>query len=424
MIANDHPLRLDVAGELHARPFPPVNGPTTAIYLALIPGEGAPAARDKSRDMAGLCDLLSHYGAPKPNPNATHFYGEVGRAMLKWECHTEFVTYTVYLPKTEGGAFDPAQFDFFPADWLLSVQGVRLTSAMITVEEKDDTKSAADRAKDWFVSESLAMANVLDDDATLAGDFRIDPAGHMRFAVFKSKSTGPRRIGRIIQRLTEIETYKAMAMLGFKESEALDGKLARLETELTAAVTSMRQDEDAETALANLLNISAELEETATHSSFRFGATGAYARIVGERISVLRETRYEGKQMFREFMMRRFEPAMRTVKAREFRLAELSARAARAAELLRTKVDVSRSAQNQELLASMDRRADLQLKLQNTVEGLSVVAISYYAVNLAAYVLGPILPFSKAVTTGGLVPPVVMIVLLGIRRIHKKLEQH
>ena len=88
-------------------------------------------------------------------------------------------------------------------------------------------------------------------------------------------------------------------------------------------------------------------------------------------------------------MMRRYEPAMRTVKSAERRLEQMAERAARAGELLRTRVDVERQAQNQGLLESMDRRADLALRLQHTVEGLSVVAISYYAVSLAAYVAAP-----------------------------------
>ena len=420
MTVTDHPLRLDIAGELHARPFPPVEGPITAVYLALMPGNGAAASRDRTKDMDGLFQLLDHYGAPKPSPDATHFFGTVGKGKLKWECHTEFVTYTAYLPKNGTTAFDPGYFDFFPPDWLAGVQGDRLTSAIVAVEDEKEPTEINRLTQEWFVSESLAIARVLDEEATVAGDFRIDPAGHMRFVLFKSAQTGPRRIGRIIQRITEIETYKAVAMLGFKETEHLNGKLARLESELTDAVTSMRREGQAETALDNLLTIAAELEETATHSSFRFAATAAYARLVGERISVLRETRFNGRQTFHEFMMRRFEPAIRTVTAREARLSALSGRAARAAELLRTKVDVARSAQNQELLESMNHRADLQLKLQRTVEGLSVVAISYYAVNLAAYFLTPLLPLSKSTIAGALVIPVLIIALLGARRIHKK----
>ena len=102
------------------------------------------------------------------------------------------------------------------------------------------------------------------------------------------------------------------------------------------------------------------------------------------------------------------------------RLRELSARAIRSGDLLRTRVDVERQRQNQRLLASMNRRADLQLKLQKTVEGLSVVAISYYAINLALYLLSPaeyIFGLSKAWLGAGIAPVIIGGVWLIVSRI-------
>lgn len=145
---------------------------------------------------------------------------------------------------------------------------------------------------------------------------------------------------------------------------------------------------------------------------------------MNQRIEVLREQRIEGRQTFGEFMMRRYDPAMRTVKSAEGRLRNMAERAQRAAELLRTRVDVERSAQNQKLLESMDKRADLQLRLQRTVEGLSTVAISYYALSLAAYVVAPFaeaFDLPKAAVTAGLVPIVVLAVWLMVRRIRHHL---
>ena len=181
----------------------------------------------------------------------------------------------------------------------------------------------------------------------------------------------------------------------------------------------------AEDTLHKLLDISVQLETLSAQTSYRLGATEAYQAIVTQRISALRETRFMSRQGFDEFMMRRYEPAMRTVKSSEMRLQSMSARAIRASELLRTRVDVERSAQNQEILASMDRRSDLQLRLQHTVEGLSVVAISYYAVSLASYALYPLAePFgiSKGVLTAVAVPVVVLVVWWMLRRLRSKIH--
>ncbi|MGB3146957.1 MAG: DUF3422 domain-containing protein, partial [Paracoccaceae bacterium] len=181
---------------------------------------------------------------------------------------------------------------------------------------------------------------------------------------------------------------------------------------------------DAEDTLHELLEISAELEAQAVRNAFRFGATGAYEALVSQRVQVLRETQFNGRQTFGEFMMRRYDPAIRTVKSAERRLEQMAERAERAGELLQTRVDVERSGQNQKLLESMDRRADLALRLQHTVEGLSVVAISYYAVGLATYLLLPLaeaLHWPKSALTASLVPLIMGAVWYLTRRIRKSM---
>ena len=423
---KDHPLRYALNSELHARPFPSLGAPHVAAYLAVRP-PGDAATRDRSVDLEHLSALLKHYGAPLPAENATHYYGPMGKFALKWEQHTEFVTYTVFSDQISDRPFDPAEFDVFPADWRAGLNAERITSILLRlVERPDNNAQIADALRDWFVPESLAVANVLDDAATVACDFRIDSAGHMRVAIFAGPQTGERRLGRIVQRMCEIETYKSMSMLGFAKVRDFGGQLNDLDRELTNLMAAMRaSDAMAEDTLHKLLDISVQLETLSAQTSYRLGATEAYQAIVTQRISALRETRFMSRQGFDEFMMRRYEPAMRTVKSSEMRLQSMSARAIRASELLRTRVDVERSAQNQEILASMDRRSDLQLRLQHTVEGLSVVAISYYAVSLASYALYPLAePFgiSKGILTAVAVPVVVLVVWWMLGRLRSKIH--
>ncbi|MDH5797049.1 MAG: DUF3422 domain-containing protein [Paracoccaceae bacterium] len=422
---KDHPLRYQLANELHARPFPSVEAPSFAAYLAIKPEQNA-AQRDREADRVHLVKLLDRFGAAHPQPGATHFFGEIGKYHLKWESHTEFVTYTIFGDGIAGRPFDPAAFEVFPEDWLDEAPGVRVTSALVRIERSSDEQKILENVQEWFVPESVAVAQVLDKGAVIAADFRIDTAGHMRFAIFASEHTGARRIGRIVQRLCEIETYKAMSMLGLTRARRLSKELGEIDAQLTQLVGGMTGEmASPDETLHALLKISAELENLSAQSSFRFGATGAYEAIVNQRIEVLREERYCSKQTFTEFMMRRYDPAMRTVKSSERQLSNMAERAIRAGDLLRTQVDVSRSAQNQALLESMDRRADIQLRLQKTVEGLSVVAISYYAVNLATYLVFPLaeaLGISKGSTSAGLTIPVVLVVWLLIRRVRSAME--
>ncbi len=420
---EDHPLRYQLANELHARPFPSLGCPGQAVFLAIKQPVQA-AKRDREQDRAHLIALLDRFGAGHPSPGATHYFGDLGHFRLKWEQHTEFVTYTAFIDGNGTRAFDPTAWEVFPEDWLAEAPGARMTSAHIHLAQvPTEEDQIAEQLDAWFVPESLAVSRVLDDTAIIAGDFRIDSAGHMRFAMFTRADTGDRRIGRVVQRICEIETYKTMSMLGLPRAREIGHRMGEMDEILSALVSDMTGEiSKPDDTLSQLLAIASELEKLQTESAFRFGATGAYEALVNQRIQVLREERFQGRQTFAEFMMRRFDPAMRTIKATERRLQSMTDRAIRAGDLLRTRVDVDRSAQNQQLLESMDQRAALQLRLQRTVEGLSVVAISYYAVNLAVYLLGPLAAeagFSETLLTGAVVLPVVLIVWGVVRRIRR-----
>ena len=422
----DHLHRYALVNELHARPATKVVPPGVAVFLAVKP-ESAAAKRDRDKDRAHLLALLDRHGAGHPAPEATHHSADIGRHHLKWESHTEFVTYTAFEQGLPKRPFDPDSFDVFADDWLEQAPGARLTSILFQIETMpEDPAEITAKLQDWFVPESLAAACVLDGTAVIASDFRIDRAGHIRMAVFVKPGTGGRRVGRILQRLCEIETYKTISMLGLLRARSLSSQMGVLDEQLTQLSRAMNTPgTGSDETLEALLRISSELENMMVESAFRFAATGAYEALVHQRIEVLREDRFQGRQSLREFMTRRYDPAMRTVKSTEARLARLAERAMRAGQLLRSRVDVERSAQNQRLLESMDRRADMQLRLQHTVEGLSVVAISYYAINLVAYLVLPVtepLGLSKPVTMAALVPVVVLGVWAMVRGVRRKFE--
>ncbi|WP_209426889.1 DUF3422 domain-containing protein [Pararhodobacter sp. SW119] len=427
----DHPLRYSLTNELHARPAPVIPVPGTVAFLAIKPEKDA-AARDRDRDRAHLEALLDRSGATHPAPGATHHGCKLGRHGLKWESHTEFVSYTGFAAGLPQRPFDPAVFDLYPQDWLEAAPGVRITSVLIQLAELPaDAADGTDPSisawlGDWFVGESLAVSWAVDEAVLVASDFRIDPAGHIRMAVFVRAGTGPQRVGRVVQRLCEIETYKTMSMLGLARVRQISAEMGALDRRMGALISDMAAGMPRpEASLDSLMGVSAELERLQTSTSFRFGATRAYEALVHARIEVLRETRFQGRQTLAEFMQRRFDPAMRTVKAAETRLAGMSERAIRAARLLSTQVEVARSAQNQDLLQSMDRRADLQLRLQRTVEGLSVVAISYYGVNLAANIAMPLVEpmgIGRTLVMAGLTPFVILLVWFVVRRLRRMLH--
>ena len=275
---EDHPLRYALANELHARPFPTLTAPCRAAFLAIKQTQDA-GNRDRDLDRAHLIRLLDRYGAQHPQPGATHYFGQIGKHHLKWESHTEFVTYTIFGDGLADTPFDASTFAMFPEDWLADAPGVRVTSALIRVERFADDATTMDKVARWFVPDSVTVSSVLEDSAVMAGDFRIDQGGHMRFALFVRPEAGPQRVGRIVQRICEIETYKAMSMLGFSRARRLGPQIATIDRELTELISNMSGDNALpDDTLKSLLNVSSRLEDILAQSSFRFGATGHLPR--------------------------------------------------------------------------------------------------------------------------------------------------
>ncbi len=416
---DDSADRFSLANELHARPFPSLTGNGQAVCLA-FKSEGS-GIEIRQSEFEHLTALLDRYGAQHPSKGANHHWASLGRYKLKWERHTEFQTYTLFSDEVTEAHFD-MPLDIFPEDWREATKGEIFTA--IRVQFFKSQTADLDLVENVFEHESLAVSSVLDESATIAGDFRIDGNGFVRFLVFAEPEIGPRRLGRIVQRLFEIETYRAMAMVSLPAARAVSSDLQKLGTELSDVVAGFaNKTADTDASLSQLLNISAHLESLNALNASRFTAAEAYSAIVSQRIEVLREERVGGRQTFSEFMTRRYEPAMRTCASTYARLLSMSAQAARAGDMLRTRTDVARAEQNQEILARMDERAAQQLKLQKTVEGLSVVAVSYYAVNLASYVLAPAastLGLSKVMLTALITVPIVLLVWLMIRKIREK----
>ncbi|SET74249.1 DUF3422 family protein [Paracoccus homiensis] len=425
--ATEHPLRYALVNELHARPSPRISAPATCAFVAFKEPRDA-ANRDRLRDTAHLQELTDRHGGPKPDPDEIHYQAQLGRHELKWESHTEFVTYMATTPGLPIRPFDPSAAAIFPEEWQLNAPGKRVAAVLVQIDTlPEDPTQAMAQLGDWLARDSLAAVWVLEEAALVASDFRIDANGFMRFALFARGDVGQGRIGRIVHRLVELETYRAMSMLGLGQARRLSRRLNELEPRLSAIVEAMGNEEKrAETVLHELLEVSSELEAQAVQTSFRFGATSAYEAIVMDRVSALRETRFMGRQMLTEFMRRRYLPAMRTVKSAEDRLRSMIERATRTSDLLRTRVDVERSAQNHLLMERMDKRADLQLRLQHTVEGLSVVAISYYAVGLLSYALYPLaakLSVDKSYLIAAMTPLVVVAVWWSMRQIRRNLHK-
>jgi len=421
-VLRSHPDRAAVAAEIHTRPPPELGAPVNLSHLALISGrDGAEADREL------LAELCRAYSALPPEPGAMLHIAQLGQLELRWERHTEFSTYIFVREGALGEPFaEPAVGQLGPR-WLERLPGELVAANHLVVLPDDVPKPDREQLSRWFEGHHLLSGRVAGEGVQLWTSLRVHTDGFGRFVV-KNAGYDRARLGRLVQRVLELDTYRLLALLGLTRARRLGESLGDMEQRLLQLTVAMTDADDAQSErrlLDELSDLAAEHARAAADSAYRFGATRAYAELVGERLARLRLERNDDMEIMSSFMERRFEPAMRTCRAVEGRMEGLGLRLARAADLLRTRVDLALQEQNQALLVSMDRRAKLQLRLQQTVEGLSVAAISYYIVGLWSYLLKLIAPAlgAQAVgfATGLAVPVVVGTVWLGVRRLRARL---
>ncbi|WP_183720341.1 DUF3422 family protein [Rhizobium sp. BK060] len=368
------PERARALNEIHARPYLLVETPRVIIQLAF--------RRDKGDavDRACIASVSHSFDETAPGPDANHYAATNGKGSLRWERHTEFSTYfwDTLTTETFGGHISYLPFDegAMPGVFISGIR-LELRAGDLPIEE----------ALTYFDPQSLCYSQVKANQATILTDFRQDEDGLTRILVIDHCLTSAGR-GALVQRLLDIETYRTFAMLGLPVALAASPAIAKIEDRFTAITQRMNSHarDEADELLVEMTHLAAELEASAASCLYRFGASRAYYDIVQERIKVLGEAPISGYETFGSFLERRLAPAMRTCRSVESRQAELSRKLARATGLLRSWIEVELERLNTTLLNSMDQRARLQLRLQQTVEGLSVAAISYYVVGLFGYV--------------------------------------
>ncbi len=429
---REHPQRRALDRELHARPSEEIKSPLRASHLAVLSGPGGTLA--DCRHVASLCQ---RFNAPIPAEDAPFWLADLGEFRLRWERHNEFSTFTFLRSGTHADdPFISPPIALVPTDWLQGLPGEVLVATHIILENSSRTPLDAQDAERLFMTSNLAGSQVLDGLACLWSDFRIHSDGFDRILISDHGLT-PRQAGRLLQHLLEIESYRSLAMLGFLPAKQLAAQLDQWERQLANLIGrmnevsqrddhSLRAELDETALLAELTQLAAAVENSMANHTYRFAASRAYYALVTKRISELRESRLEGLQTLEAFMERRLAPAMRTIASMSEWQGQLSQRVARASALLQTRVDVSLQQQSQALLSSMNRRADLQLRLQETVEGLSVVVLSYYFIELMRYGVRVLIhfgvPLNLDIVTGILIPTVLGFTAWRIHLFKKQLN--
>jgi uncharacterized membrane-anchored protein len=430
LLPPDDSLRTVLHNEVHARPPARVRMPALVIYLAVL-NQGVTREQE--------CEHLRRL----PGQETLHSDSLQGNFLrlrldgytLKWERHTEFTRYSIVqmLPDTWGlGSAQPQVLSAMriPADWLKAIPGSTVAAIELAMVHGDlaHERNLMQQAQTWFGDTMLVASQLGNGHSWALTDFRIGADGFERMLVIAPPETTETRAGRISQRLLELETYRLMALRGLPVAKQLGAMLAQAEGAL-ADITAQLENKSAtdQDLLDTLVSLAARVERATAEHMYRFAATRAYDTLVSQRIGELREKAIPGTQTIGEFMQRRLSPAMATVFATAQRLTSLSERVSRTSALLRTRVDIATEIQNQQLLEKLTKGQELQLRLQSTVEGLSIAAISYYVISLLLYggkaLKAAGVPINPEMAAGSMVPVVLWVVWRTTQRIHAKLHK-
>jgi len=434
LLPPDDTQRVLLHNEVHARPSARIRLPALIVFVAVL-NEGV----GREQECAHLRRLPGQADLPLGSLQGNFLRLRFAQHTLKWERHTEFTRYSLVQALPEAAGLGATQPDLLgeqgvTTDWLASIPGRTVAAiqlVMLNADWPEPTPAGhaalMAQAQRWLGRDSLVASQLGGGHSWALTDFALREDGFERMLVIAPPGTTETRAGRISQRLLEIETYRLMALRGLPVAKALGPTLADAERRLAAITAQLENKSTSDQALLDeLVSLAAGIERATAEHTYRFSATRAYDTLVSQRITELREKAIPGTQTIGEFMQRRLSPAMATVAATGQRLTSLSERVSRASDLLRTRVDIATEAQNQLLLEKLTRGQELQLRLQSTVEGLSIAAISYYVISLLLYLAkagkAAGLPLHPEMAAGAMVPVVLWVVWRTTQRIHAKLR--
>ena len=424
---NEHPLRRQLSDELHARKFHNFTGTGRFIrYVYFTQGDDKKLLADINSFLAGLA--LSPMGEDEK-----FIRTEADGFAVRVERHTEFMSLSLidYDDQPVTGltnkAFDEASFPHLPFAQIRALGHLVFHAMWLEICQTPRKQATAKEMEEALQGRSVAGDNISSGGGQLYASFDIDDAGYSRLALM-NETIADYRMGRVLQRVMEMETYRLMALLSLPKVKHHMPALDRVEEELRTATRMLAKGQhdgaaaqnvaEADVLLSQLTGLAADIEQIYSETSYRFSASLAYQDIVDARIASLKTSRLDGYQSIGGFLAKRMQPAMQSLNAFSKRMEHLSKRISRAGQLQRSQTELSLQIQNRDLLKSMNKRTSAQLRLQQTVEGLSLAALTYYGVGLVGYVAeGLPLGISSTVVKALAVPLVAGCAFVLIKRV-------
>jgi uncharacterized membrane-anchored protein len=281
---NNHPQRISLNNEVHARPYQIMSAPLRVTHVALL-------SDDRSKDLDAIRALCERYGVNRPNQDANFYIGDFPLFQLRWERHTEFSTYTISEACSNSTPFKETVLSKLPVEWIARLPGEVITMLNLELLGIQAGHRDFEALSELFSTNTVAGSEVSDGAARVWSDFHIHADGFNRILI-ENHNLRHRQTGRLVQRIIEIETYRMFALLGLPLASQYSLDLTDCDSRLEAVTQKLAlhsKCENEQQLLDELSQIAANVEHIAATGGYRFSATNAYYGLVKRRIRELRE---------------------------------------------------------------------------------------------------------------------------------------
>ena len=422
--------------ELHERPPLDIKLPAHIHHVAYLLSD---QEQDRKLARVQMAQLFLHLEIPDSQAilSSRHAVGEKiysnGDILrITWELHSEFVAYTFTHMAAE-----QRQLGFGPLNLLHTLpetqpEWERIVALDILVT--DWPQLGKTERHHLFANHRLYGSQIQSGGAQVWTTLQLDDSGWEHYLILGGDLT-PAQLGRQLKRLVEVENYYHLILLPLDEFRRRSAELRKLEIAFTTHSREMfdvlvdASADEERSWLSLLTEHSARVSRLKEAMRYRLGAAQSYHVLFKCLLESLEEQRVEeGNQQIGLFLRTRIAPAIRGYDNFNERLDSLSRGLDRATHMLRTRVELTVQKQNLDLLEGMSKQGKQQLMLQMTVEGLSVIVLSYYLTGLFGYGVKAMAKVGwiagEPIVWQGALLPVEIGIAIGVARfVHRKVHK-
>lgn len=352
--------------------------------------------------------------------------------ILRWEIHSEYYNYQFwYLPADREKCLSFGELETEIPTLPVCFLGTKVTALDIIITD-DPAYSKPERIQE-LLGDTIYANRVMGTDIRIMTNYRPDKRNRERYLVTTgNEAVLMDRIEQVVENIGQTENYYHLLLLPLPDyftklnTVGIIEKRVAERTERITATMETAAGEDMEVWLKDLTSELSQIHNLNERLRHRFSATFHYDKLYNRALDDWHAEPLEHYEPLRNVLNRKTEMItddyhrlIQRVDASEKSIADLIS-------VLRTRIDLILQRQNLEMLEGMHATAKHQVKLQETVEGLSIIVISYYLTGLAGYVFKAMEKawgLNSSLATGIFVPIAILFSLFMTWKFKKAMER-